>query len=114
MSSLRLAEPAFYFVRHVEPYGGPSKVMFAGQEIDVIGLDAELMIYGYKVTTDDPHDAAIMESAEQRGYIFTQSFSVACVEGEPGSHPMSELREITRDEFEAAQARGWEVVDGQT
>jgi hypothetical protein len=92
-----MIEPGTYFVRHYEP---------------------DLDIYGYCLTDDeatkgtcDPEELAFelkhLESARRRGYMFSRCYSVACPDGELGVTHVSTMEPITREQFEAARARGW-------
>jgi hypothetical protein len=47
------------------------------------------------------------DSSFQRGYRFGWHFSTVEPDGELGSTHVSTMRKITREEFEAAKARGW-------
>lgn len=78
------------------------------QGVEVISIrDDPLLIYGRKIESTYPEDRAFMRLQEQRGYIYTESFSVACVEGELGSQPLGLLTEISKGDFEAARKVGW-------
>lgn len=78
------------------------------EHISLLPESGALLIYGRKVTSSYAEDAAYVNSCEARGLIFTESFSVACVDGEIGTHPIATVTEISREQFEAARARGWE------
>ena len=64
-----------------------------------------LVIYGRAVVP--PVDREDVERMWKRGLVFSRCFSVVCPEGELGTHPIATLSEISREEFEAAEARGW-------
>lgn len=82
-----------------------------------------LVIYGYIFTRDEfikeERDAGSpeaelawtlerMDSSYARGYRFGWCYSEVEPDGELGStHVSTMLRKITREEFEAAKARGW-------
>lgn len=66
-----------------------------------------LVIYGRAVWPDDAHDRALIREWSKRGLVFSQCFSVVETDGEVGTHPLAALTEISREEFEAARARGW-------
>jgi hypothetical protein len=66
-----------------------------------------LLIYGRKIKSRYPEDQDYLRRLEAEGCIFTESFSIACVEGEIGSQPLGELTEIDKEEFEEARERGW-------
>ena len=81
----------------------------AAQEVGAIPISEDsLVIYGRRIVSSFPEDADYLRTLEAQGSIFTESFSVAAPTGEIGSHPVQELTEITREEFEAARARGWQ------
>lgn len=67
----------------------------------------DLVIYGRAVASSDPHDRHYYAELKARGQVYSECFSVACVGGEFGSHPLATLTEITREEFLAAKERGW-------
>lgn len=70
--------------------------------------EGALVIYGRKIVSRYPEDADYIRRLEADGGIFTESFSVAAPTGEIGAQPLSEVTEITREEFEQARARGWQ------
>jgi hypothetical protein len=72
-----------------------------------------LSIYGHRVDSPYEEDKDEMRRAAANGWIMTESFSVACVEGELGSQPMNDLIPISKEEFEDARARGWEPLPGR-
>jgi len=75
----------------------------------LLAMEGGLMIFGRAVTTpNDPHDLAVIERNAQHGLVFCDCYSVAAPIGELGFHPIATLTEITRDEFDAAQRRGWQ------
>ena len=60
------------------------------------------------MTEEDEEGNEIEGSYEGHAYRFTRSFSVICPDGELGDVHLSVIeRIVTRDEFEAARARGW-------
>lgn len=78
------------------------------QAVETIPLAPDgLVIYGRGVTPRTQHDRDHVKTLAERGLIFSECFSVVCVEGELGSHPLAALTEIGREEFESAKARGW-------
>jgi hypothetical protein len=83
----------------------PEDVQKGGFDIPI--SDDALVIYGRKIVSRYPEDADYLRQLEAQGSIFTECFSVAAPTGEIGSHPVRELTEISREEFEAARARGW-------
>lgn len=69
-----------------------------------------LVIYGRAVAPSDPndeHDKQHIAEMKKRGQVFSECFSVVETEGELGTHPLAAVTEISREEFEAARARGW-------
>ncbi len=64
-------------------------------------------IYGYEDDSEFDEDHKSVDFAMERGQIFGRWFSVACTEGEPGTQPITELNEITQEEFETLEKRGW-------
>lgn len=105
------AQPPYYFRRVWNP--SYDQAVLAEHLPDgifdsVIALHAEpLTIFGRKIVSPYAADTAHIREAERRGQIYTESFSVACVDGEVGSQPARECSEISEQEFEAARARGW-------
>jgi hypothetical protein len=84
----------------------PEHVKVAGG-VNVQMSEDALVIYGRKIVSRYPEDEEYLRMLEAQGSIFTECFSVAAPTGEIGSHPVRELTEISREEFEAARARGW-------
>lgn len=128
MSDLRDSTPPFYFRRiwdpqadtreevvYMETKGNRVEITLGvpgdpgiPANVEVIPMQSEpLLIYGRKIVSPYAEDAAYIRRIERQGLIYTESFSVACVDGETGSHPLDELTEITKDEFDQARARGW-------
>lgn len=66
-----------------------------------------LVIYGRRVVPMR-EDAAVVARWEAQGRCWSECYSVVEREGEVGTHPYAAVTEISRDEFEAAKARGWE------
>lgn len=75
--------------------------------VSLVPPEGFLIIYGRKVRSSFPEDAEYIDACEARGLVYTESFSVACEDGEVGTHPLALLTEITKDEFDAARGRGW-------
>lgn len=70
--------------------------------------DGGLAIYGYSARSEYPEDHALEDQAwRRRKVFFAWNYSVMAPDGEPGMVPLAEVEEITRDEFELAQRRGW-------
>jgi hypothetical protein len=67
-----------------------------------------LVIYGRALGSDDQHDRDYAAQMKARGQVWSECFSVACVGGELGTHPLAAITEITREEFLAAKERGWD------
>lgn len=85
----------------------PSEITTRGVAIDV-GTPDGLVIYGRAVSSpDDPHDQEHIDRMRERGQVFSECFSVIETRGELGTHPLAAVTEISREEFEAARARGW-------
>ena len=125
------SDPEFYFRRVWDPQAGHEDdeiiVMNRGEDgtmevwigrpsdmpegvptaVNVPLADEPLVIYGRRIVSRYPEDDGYLRQLEEQGSIFTECFSVAAPTGEIGSHPVRELTEITREEFEAARARGW-------
>jgi hypothetical protein len=78
-----------------------------GEGVPVPMASEPLVIYGRKIDSRYPEDQEYLRLLETQDCIFTESFSVAAPTGEIGSHPVRELEEISREEFEAARERGW-------
>lgn len=66
-----------------------------------------LVIYGRRVQPLS-EDARVVRDWESRGLVWSECYSVECTEGEVGTHPLSAVTEITREEFEIARGRGWQ------
>lgn len=80
---------------------------FQGAE-EGVPLAAEgLAIYGRRVMPL-AEDKRVVRGWESRGLVWSECYSVICTEGEVGTHPLAAVTEITREEFEAARARGWQ------
>jgi hypothetical protein len=131
VSEHQSSDPEFYFRRVWDPHAshpddevvvmtkvGENMQVWIGRSRDIPedaqagGLDIPirddaLVIYGRRIVSSYPEDADYLRQLEAQGSIFTECFSVAAPTGEIGSHPVRELTEITREEFEAARARGW-------
>jgi hypothetical protein len=103
-------QPLFFRRRYggnPEPRG---QVMIHGRPMDVISLVPEepIYIYGYSYDSEYAEDRVLQRDAWERARRFWACcFSVMCPEGEPGSVPLDEVEPITREDFEAAAARGW-------
>jgi hypothetical protein len=67
----------------------------------------DLTIYGHRVGSPYAEDQGYLRGLEARGVIYTEAFSVACVEGELGSWALHHLTPISKEQFEEARARGW-------
>ena len=68
-----------------------------------------IYIYGYSYDPEYAEDRVLLREAWERARRFwAYCFSVMCPEGEPGSVPLNEVEAITREDFEAAAAAGWE------
>ena len=65
-------------------------------------------IYGYEDDSEDERDHFHIDSGMKRGLIFGRWFSSQCVGGEWGHHRISDLTDITADDFEFARQRGWD------
>ena len=68
-------------------------------------------IYGYEDDSEIDEDHRTIDAAMKRGLIFGRWFSTICVEGEWGSQPIRELKDITREEFEAVEKSGWRKTE---
>jgi hypothetical protein len=68
-------------------------------------------IYGYEDDSEDERDHVFIDSGMRRGLIFGRWFSTICVEGEWGNHRISDLKDISREEFEAVEKTGWRKTD---
>lgn len=66
-----------------------------------------LVIYGRKITSPYPDDAAISRRLNEEGRYLSECFSVACPEGESGFVELAVVTPITEDEFLQAQNRQW-------
>lgn len=53
------------------------------------------------------------DSAYQRGYRFGWHYSTVEPDGELGSTHVSVMKKISKEEFDAAKARGWKGQDGE-
>lgn len=98
-----------YFVTQWEP--GPPIDHLGPLKIDhCFSLEA-CTIYGYEDDSEDERDHPIIDSAMKRGLVFGRWFSTMCIAGEWGHHRISDLKDITREEFEAVEKRGWTNMD---
>lgn len=75
---------------------------------DAVVLNPGVTIYGYAAMSWIAEDHPLERRRwEQRRAFGAWCFSVAEPDGEWGDHPADAVTEITREEFEAARARGW-------
>lgn len=94
-----------YFVTDWEP--GPPIDHLGPLKVDhTISLPA-CTIYGYEEDSEIDADHATIDSAMKRGLIFGRWFSTQCIGGEWGHHRISDLKDITREQFEAVEKGGW-------
>lgn len=101
--------PAHKSVMGREPDGSLVEVGVREVALPVLSIVPDgLVIYGRAVDSLYEADRAYVESVRAQGGVFCECFSVACVDGEVGTHPLAALSEISREEFEAARERGWE------
>ena len=98
-----------YFVTDWEP--GPPIDHLGPLKIDYSLSLPACTIYGYEDDSEDERDHPIIDSAMKRGLIFGRWFSTMCVAGEWGHHRISDLKDITREEFETVEKRGWANMD---
>lgn len=84
----------------------PEEVMEGITVLD--GTPDGLVIYGRAVRSRYEEDRAIEAEQRARGLVFSECFSVMCLDGELGTHPLATVTAISREEFEAARERGWE------
>jgi hypothetical protein len=68
---------------------------------------SSLTIFGRQVEVSYAEDKQHVADLERRGMIFTESFSMACIEGELGSHPLATCTPISREQFMEAKSRDW-------
>ncbi len=95
-----------YFVRQWEP--GPEGPMQLGPlKLDYALSLPACTIYGYEEDSEFDDDHRRIDDAMKRGIIFGRWFSTQCVEGEWGSQPIGQMKDITREEFEAVERRRW-------
>lgn len=66
-----------------------------------------LVIYGRAVVPRTEHDQDYAARMRERGQVYSECYSINCVEGECGTHPLAAVSEITAEEFEAARIGGW-------
>lgn len=66
-----------------------------------------LMIYGFSVKSPYEEDAPYEALTFGRGRFPGYCFSVVSPDGEYGTTPLSEVEEITEQEFNEARERGW-------
>lgn len=99
-----------YFVTEWEP-GPPGQFDHLGAlKIDhSLSLPA-CTIYGYEDDSEDERDHFHIDSGMRRGLIFGRWFSTNCVNGEWGHHHISDLTDITADNFESARQRNWDNI----
>jgi hypothetical protein len=86
----------------------PADLRAGGIDIPNPLLEDELVIYGRAIEPDDEDDRAHAAEMAKRGQVFCECFSVVAPAGEIGTHPLAAVTEISREEFEAARARGWQ------
>ena len=94
-----------YFYRDWEP--GPPIDRLGPLKIDVTFSLPACRIFGYEDDSEDERDHQHIDSAMKRGLIFGRWFSAQCIGGEWGSHRIAELTDITKEQFETAQERGF-------
>ncbi len=94
-----------FFVRNWEPY--KEGTVFGPFKPNVVFSLPACKIYGYEDDSEFDADHQAIDAAMKRGFVFGRWFSTLCVDGEPGSQPFSELKLISKEEFEAAQRREW-------
>jgi len=92
-----------YFVTQWEP--GPPIDHLGPLKIDYSFSLPACTIYGFETDSEDERDHPHIDSAMKRGLIFGRWFSKMCIDGEWGNHRISELKDITREEFEKAEER---------
>jgi hypothetical protein len=74
----------------------------------IITPQMAIMIYGYSCRSPYPEDSAAEAIAWDRSKAFPSvCFSEVEPEGEYGFTPMSQVLEISREEFDKARERGW-------
>lgn len=79
-------------------------------DVEIHRFVGRLTIYGYASASTYPEDAPIERAAlRDHGSFPTMSFSEVVPDGEYGFQPLGECEPITRAEFEAARARGWDA-----
>lgn len=67
-----------------------------------------LVIYGYAIMSEFPEDKEVEERFwNSRQAFLSQCYSVMCPNGEMGFTIVREVKEITEEEFQAAEANGW-------
>jgi hypothetical protein len=90
--------------------GNPEPAFERGGTIFVSLEPAEpTWVYGYSSTSEYAEDRTLeIEVWNRRRAFWSWNFSVIEPNGEPGSVPLDAVEEITREEFEAAAARGWQ------
>lgn len=97
------------------PYGAPAFFKYVWNPDNVQGsghtyiAPGPVAIWGFSHKSTYAEDARVERSAWQYNRAFPgMCFSVLTPEGEYGfSHMSNGIEEISRDEFEAARARGW-------
>ena len=72
-----------------------------------------LTIYGHRIDSPYEEDQEYMRTLAARGVIYTESFSVACPQGELGSWGLHQVTAISKEQFEEARRRQWsDAPDG--
>lgn len=98
-----------YFVTQWEP--GPPVDHLGPLQVDLFLSLLACTIYGYEEDSEFDQDHQSIDSGMKQGLIFGRWFSTQCVEGEWGNHRISELKDISRQEFDAFEKRGWTNMD---
>lgn len=80
------------------------------EPLDIVPITEDpLVIYGREIEPRTREDRDYAKRMRERGQIFSECYSVLCVEGEVGTHPLATVMEISKVEFELARARSWEA-----
>jgi hypothetical protein len=69
--------------------------------------DEPLTIYGYEEDSEYDEDHEYIDNGLEKGFVNGYWFSVLCVDGEYGAHPLDRMESISEADFEAAKQRRW-------
>ncbi len=91
----------------------PAGIIEDGKFVAFDQQEPPLMIYGYESDSAYRDDHEYIDECIANGWVPGEWFSEACPEGEFGDQRGEKLIEITEDEFNEAQRRGWPPKAGE-